>query len=101
MIAAPCDTEILPLAQDSCSDTDDGLYAAALRVLQSSSYAALRQLRCEVTEAVIIIHGVLPSYYLKQVAQALILRLDGVRSVTNLVEVRASNPFQPAAPDEY
>jgi hypothetical protein len=60
---------------------DDSLRSAALARLRSSGYAGLRRLRCEVTDAVVTVHGVLPSYYLKQMAQAVILRLDGIRSV--------------------
>jgi hypothetical protein len=73
---------------DCCLSGDDGLRIAALKILQSSGFAAVRKLRCEVTEAVVIVHGRVPSYFLKQVAQTAILRLDGVRSVRNLVEVQ-------------
>jgi hypothetical protein len=79
---------------------DDHLGAAALKVLQSSSYAALRRLRCDAAEAVVIIRGVLPSYYLKQMAQAAIQRLEGVQSVMNLVEVRVSEGVQLVWDDE-
>jgi hypothetical protein len=72
------------------SPGDDDLRAAALALLRSSAYAALRRLRCEVTEAVVIVRGVLPSYYLKQMAQTILLRLDGIRGVMNLVEVRGT-----------
>jgi hypothetical protein len=67
---------------------DDGLRIAALKLLQSSSYTTLRRLRCEVMDAVVIVHGILPSYYLKQVAQTIVLRLEGIEGVMNLVEVR-------------
>jgi hypothetical protein len=74
---------------------DDDLRSAALARLRSSGYAGLRRLRCEVRDAVVIVHAVLPSYYLKRMAQAVILRLDGTRSVTNLVEVRGKGGVQP------
>ena len=73
--------------QHGLEPVDDGLRIAALELFQSSGYTALRRLRCEVTDAVVIVHGVLPSYYLKQVAQTIIQRLEGVQSVMNLVEV--------------
>jgi hypothetical protein len=88
-----------PLTAHSASPSrcleDDGLRTAALARLRSSGYAGLRRLHCEVTDAVVIVHGVLPSYDLKQMAQAAILRLDGIRSVTNLVEVRVTRRVQP------
>jgi len=71
---------------------DDRLRSAAMKVLRSSSYSALRRLKCEGTGAVIAVHGVLPSYYLKQMAQSAIQRLEGIRGVTNLVEVQATHP---------
>ena len=83
----------------SCSDVvqrscdcgwpkDDALGLAALKLLHVSSYTSLRRLRCEVTHGVVIVHGILPSYYLKQMAQTIIQRLEGIQSVMNLVEVR-------------
>ena len=71
---------------------DDGLRIAVLKLLQSSSYTTLRRLRCEVMDAVVIVHGVLPSYYLKQVAQTIVLRLEGIEGVMILVEVRGTDP---------
>jgi hypothetical protein len=70
---------------------DDGLRIAALKLLQSSGYTVLRRLRCEVTDGVVIVHGILPSYYLKQVAQTIVLRLEGIEGVMNLVEVRGTD----------
>jgi hypothetical protein len=46
----------------SCGPGDHGLHTAALNLLQASSFAALRRLRCEVAEGVVIVHGVVPSY---------------------------------------
>lgn len=73
--------------REFCWPGDDELRAAAFQLLKSSGYAALRSLHVEVTEAVVVLHGVVPFYFLKQMAQTVIQRLDGIRSVTNLVEV--------------
>lgn len=62
-----------------------------MKRLQSSGYAALRRLQCEVTEGVVIVQGVVASYFLKQMAQTLIQQLDGIQRVTNLVEVRVAD----------
>ena len=70
---------------------DKALRIAALMLFQSSGYTPLRRLRCEVKDAVVIVHGVLPSYYLKQMAQTILQRLDGIESVLNLVEVRETD----------
>jgi hypothetical protein len=73
------------------SGDDDGLRIAALTLLQSSGYTAIRRLRCEVTDAVVIVHVILPSYFLKQMAQPIIQRLEGIQSVVNMVEVRETD----------
>jgi hypothetical protein len=43
---------------------------------------------------VVVVHGIIPSYYLKQMAQTVVLRLDGIHSVRNLVEVSGTNWVQ-------
>ena len=78
---------------------DDDLRIAALKLFQSSSYTTLRRLRCEVTDAVVIVHGILPSYYLKQIAQTIVLRLEGIEGVVNLVEVQGTDS-RPYCEDE-
>jgi hypothetical protein len=64
---------------------------AALKLLQSSGYTPLRKLKCEVTDAVVIVHGILPSFYLKQVTQNIVQHLDGIQGVMNLVEVQEAD----------
>jgi hypothetical protein len=88
MIAASTSSNATQPAPGRRGPEDDGLRTAALKVIRSSGYPSLRRLRCEVADAVAIIQGVLPSYYLKQMAQAILQRLDGIRNVVNLVEVR-------------
>jgi hypothetical protein len=73
------------------SPGDEGLHQAAVKALELSGYSALRRLRCEVSEAVVVVHGVVPSWFLKQMAQVLLLRLDGVRGVANRVSVRGTD----------
>jgi hypothetical protein len=85
MAATP---ESLQPYSEPCLTNDDALQKAALELFQSSGYAALRNLRCEVVDADVIVRGEVPSFYLKILAQHLVLSLDRVRSVTNLVDVR-------------
>jgi hypothetical protein len=67
---------------------DQGLLAAVLGALRGSGYRAVGSLRCEVEGGVVTVSGVVPSYHLKQVAQAALLRLRDIKGVRNLVEVR-------------
>jgi hypothetical protein len=89
-----CDT-LQRKSPDARSLGDDSLRTAAMSLLQSSGYAALRGLRCEVTDSVVIVQGVVPSYFLKQMAQTVIRRLDGIETVRNLVEVRQWDRLRP------
>jgi hypothetical protein len=88
MMTTSSRSDVVQECRNFCGSGDDGLRTAVLDLLHSSGYAALRRLQCEVTEAVVIVHGILPSYFLKQMAQTIIQRIDGIQSVTNLVEVR-------------
>jgi hypothetical protein len=99
MIAASFRPETAHSSYGLSRQPDRCLRVAAQQVLQSSGYAALRKLRCEVRGAVAVVHGVLPSYYLKQVTQSVLQRLDGIRSVRNLVEVQETVLNEPVDDD--
>jgi BON domain len=57
--------------------------------LTQSGYLALRSISCDLIEGVLHLRGRVPSHYLKQVAQSLVLELKGVRGVVNQIEVVA------------
>ncbi len=59
----------------------------AERALRNSPYLALRNVTCACRDGVLTLRGCLPTYYLKQVAQAVVARVDGVRQVVNEIEV--------------
>lgn len=59
----------------------------AERALRSSPYLALRNVSCGCQDGVLILRGCLPTYYLKQVAQAVVAHVEGVRQVVNEIEV--------------
>jgi hypothetical protein len=69
---------------------DGRIHAAATAALASSAYAPLRKLHCRVREGVAEIFGTVPSFYLKQMAQAALLPLCPLGGVRNLVEVGAA-----------
>jgi hypothetical protein len=76
------------LAPEAPAEADDRLSAAAAARLRSCGHRPLWSLRCEVRGGVVFLSGVLPTFYLKQLAQTVLLRLEEVRGVKNLVEVR-------------
>ena len=59
----------------------------ALLALRHSPLPALRKLSLEETEAVVVIHGQVSSYYLKQLAQETIMPVLGGRKLVNRVLV--------------
>jgi hypothetical protein len=59
----------------------------AERKLHSKPYQALKNVSCGLEDDVLVLQGRLPSYYLKQVAQEAVVRLEGVGAVDNQIQV--------------
>lgn len=60
----------------------------AQAVLRAAPYYALRRVRCSTCEGRLVLHGTVPSYYLKQMAQYLLQRQwSGDLPVENRLEV--------------
>jgi osmotically-inducible protein OsmY len=69
------------------------LREAATRALHDSGYPVLRTVRCDVAaDGALVLAGVVPSFYLLQIAQTLLMRVPGVRAVRNRMEVRRPAP---------
>jgi osmotically-inducible protein OsmY len=60
---------------------------AVLTALRTSGYRLLWNLECEVSDGLVTLMGALPSFYLKQLAQSIAMRVDQVREVRNVIEV--------------
>jgi len=61
--------------------------------LRQSSYSALRNVSCDYRDGVLTLRGELPKYFLKQVAQTLIVaNVPEVERVDNQVNVIALDP---------
>ena len=60
---------------------------AAKRRLRRDTYLFNKQITCEFHEGVLILRGSVPTYYLKQVAQALVAEVEGVQDVVNKIDV--------------
>ena len=57
--------------------------------LQDSPYWSVRQLVCYTSEDCVIVRGTVPSYYLKQVAQSLAMRIVGLGQVRSDIQVQS------------
>ena len=62
---------------------DDLLMARIKRVLKRSGYATLSQIRVFVVEGEVFLEGQVPTYFVKQMAQTLILSLEEVKDLNN------------------
>jgi osmotically-inducible protein OsmY len=80
-------TELETAETDSPVLTSNPIAEEAERILGESAYSDLRHLTCDYQGGVISIRGRLPSYYLKQVAQAAVCRIEGVQRVLNEIQV--------------
>jgi osmotically-inducible protein OsmY len=65
----------------------ESLTEAVQERLRNSPYQVIRGVSCEHRQGVVFLHGRLPSYYLKQVAQETVANLSGVVRVINAIEV--------------
>jgi hypothetical protein len=78
--------------QISISHYDRKLYNDVSAALATSKYTSIRRLSCSVSEGVVEISGTVPSFYLKQLAQAAIMQLSAEATVRNLVQVCGESP---------
>jgi osmotically-inducible protein OsmY len=59
-------------------------------LLERSRHPELRRVCCDVQQGVLRLRGLLPSHFLKQMAQVEVAAIEGVRALINDIEV--SNP---------
>ena len=64
------------------------LQSRVVESLISSGYAALTFVGCDVDHNRVILHGCVPSYHLKQLAQVFAQRVEGTGRIDNRLEVR-------------
>jgi hypothetical protein len=55
--------------------------------LRRNPYLALKNVACDCRDGVLVLRGCLPSYYLKQVAQEAVARLEGVKAIDNQIQI--------------
>ena len=65
------------------------------RALRATGYSALRDLETCEDQGLVILRGCLPSYYLKQLAQATAMTVEGVAELRSEVQVVAPAAHSP------
>jgi hypothetical protein len=73
------------------------LQQLAERLLRSNPYLALKNISCDCRYGVLVLRGSLPSFYLKQVAQEIVSRLEGVEAIDNQIQIVPPPPDQAEA----
>ncbi len=67
----------------------DTVQELAQRRLRESAYAPIRKIRCDFHEGVLTLRGYLPTFYLMQVAQTLVVKVEGVQLLNNRIVVES------------
>ena len=70
-----------------CNTPTSPIRRMAEERLRDSGYLALREVACIAHDDEVHLHGRLPSYFLKQLAQEIAARVAGVRRVINRIDV--------------
>jgi len=68
-----------------------GVVATARSRLRSTGYTSLDQIECQFRDGTLILAGRVGSFYQKQVAQTVVMDVDGVEQLVNQIEVRKSS----------
>jgi len=76
-------------------DEDAFIRLAVERQLRSSGYFPLLQVQCSVQDGVVVLGGSVPSYYMKQQAQTIVLNLGFIERFENRCEVQ-DRPHDPS-----
>lgn len=88
----PAATESLPAvhgpARRRNRERDARLDRSVRRSLEDTGYRPLRCIDCRVSRGVVVLSGRVPSWYMKQVAQTVVQKIDAVDVVENRLQVR-------------
>ncbi len=77
-----------------------GLESQVAQAIRNTSHLVGHSLRYEAANGQVTLHGMVDSYFKKQMAQEAIRRIDGVQKISNLLEVSWSEP-RTAQPPEF
>ena len=85
--------DVMSLVPTSNPGRESGtIVSAAHSRLRHSGRMPLRNVACSCCNGALILTGVVPSYYQKQMAQTLVATLDGVNRIVNNLEVVPPQP---------
>ncbi len=88
-VGAEMSLACVPQPNSSGTGLDGHLVSRAEHCLRKSGYLGLRSVSCESHGNVLVLRGRVSSYYLKQLAQELVRRIEGGGMIVNKLEVSA------------
>ena len=73
--------------KEKANSMDSVLNGRVTSVLQKNSHLNISSLSCETNEGRVVLRGVVPSYFEKQMAQESLRTLEGISEILNELEV--------------
>ena len=77
-----------PRRVSDAHEKNQSLRNRVVQSLEATGYLDFRQIECRIDDGVVHLTGVVPSFHLKQLAQAAIIKLSEVRAVQNDLRVK-------------
>jgi osmotically-inducible protein OsmY len=84
---SPALSEMSEFARSRSRPQDGSIRENVNRALLETGYAPLRCIQCDVSDGVVELTGSVPSFYIKQLAQTAVLRLEEIRGIKNRLRV--------------
>jgi osmotically-inducible protein OsmY len=81
----------IPSAQGYTTSPDRRVGHLAECRLRDTTYPALKRISCEFHNGVAVLRGSVPTFYLKQVAQSVVRKLDEVKQIDNRIDVAGAS----------
>lgn len=69
----------------------DELQACAQASLRACPYREVQKITCLFHNGALLLQGTVSSFYLKQIAQTVLMHVEGARHIVNAIQVRATN----------
>jgi osmotically-inducible protein OsmY len=66
--------------------------------LRGNAQLSLMDISCECLDGVLVLRGRVPSYYLKQLAGAIVAEVEGVQRIDNRLEIVGAAVYRPGGP---
>jgi hypothetical protein len=95
MVSSIDEAALLNPAREARESPAQAVQSAAEAGLRRSAYPELGRVRCEFRGGNLVLWGRVSSFFLKQVAQAVVAGVDGVVGVDNHLEVVPPPPRRP------